>query len=170
MKKISFRSSMALTILVGCLCVANLSADEIKPRKVKTSDTISWRAHQDGLDVSGIDAEVINARLNLFNQTFTVKYRIRGQVRFIKGGWRPYINEAQYTERLVIDNLDPEKSHGDIEIVPIVKVKEDTQYRGEWLPFLIEFEKRVNAFKWGNNRYVLRSGLITSEFSVTQYK
>lgn len=156
--------SLALVVLL--LVVGNVDAQT----KVGMTRDITWRAYQSGLEVTNVSVEVLKANLHLFNHDFKARYLVQGQIRYEKGAWRPRIRQVHYTERLILENGDNKRGRGEIEIVPLVDVKKDKTYSGEWLPFSLQFNKWINTYTWGSNVYSIACGAITTSVSVIQKK
>lgn len=157
-----------LALILTLLFLATGQA--IAQTKVGVTRDITWRAYQSGLEVTNVSVDVLKANLHLFNNDFKVRYLVQGQVRYDKGAWRPRIRQVHYTERLILQDGDNRQGHGEIEIVPLVEVKEDHTYTGEWLPFTLRFDKWIQTYTWGSNIYSVVCGTVTTDVSVIQKK
>lgn len=83
---------------------------------------------------------------------------------------RPFVKQVHFNERLIIPTIFNDFRHGEIEIVPLVDVKQDASYTGTPLPFEACIEKVTQTFDWGRNNYIVTYGTIQTNFVVHQRK
>jgi len=140
-----------------------------RPRSdVRVTADIGWWSYQEELEVTALDVEVLEAPLNLFGNRALIRFRLRGQVWHSKGGWRPYIRETQISQRF--RSGEDGARFGDIEVTPIVGVKEDKLYHGEQIAFDYKVEQIVHTFQWGKNEFLVHSAGQERELELHQYK
>ena len=137
---------------------------------VRITSDITWRPYQNKLQVTNLDITILRSNLNLFNNRFLVRYRVSGQIRSETGPWRPFVKQVHLNERLIIPTISNDFRHGEIEIVPLVDVKQDASYTGTPLPFEACIEKVTQTFDWGRNNYIVTCGTIQTNFVVHQRK
>jgi len=70
-----------------------------------------------------------------------------------KNGWRPYIKSAFISERWISQPGNFKDNCADIQIIPIIGVKQDDKYTGELLEFKINIQDYLNTGGWGKNTY-----------------
>jgi hypothetical protein len=108
--------------------------------------------YQSGLVVKDMRVEVGTPHLNLFNDAATVTVRISGTAQVPKGGWRPEVLRVHVSERFVPAAIAPNRTV-EVEVTPIIDVKEDDSYKGGALPYALSFGYTLHAYDWGINHY-----------------
>ena len=128
--------------------------------------TCELTRYQGGVTITELTAEAVYPRLNLFNDRFLIRYRLKGAVS-AQAGRRPRIDQAQITSRFVARS---QASIADVLIVPIVGVTDDMGYTGELVPFNLKLEQIMPTMDWGTNEYDVRCLDHTAVVTVHQYK
>src|SRR5687768_16662817 len=100
------------------------------PREPKNQTEITynigWWSHQGGLTIDKLEIEVVDSRLNLFNNRSLISYTIEGKMTDDKN-WEPYLKKIHISERFPTDSS---RRTGMIELTPVVGVKENNEYTG----------------------------------------
>ena len=139
-----------------------------RPRSdVPVVDSIGWWPHQEVLCIDDLAVTVVDAPLNLFNNEALVRFQIKGRIAF-RTGWRPYINKVQLSQRL--SSASSTRPYGDLLLVPVVGVREDSKYTGDDVQFDVTVERLIESLDWGSNRYVVVAGSRRAEFILQQRK
>ncbi len=133
-----------------------------------TCELGSW-PYQGGLTITELTAEAVRPQLNLFNDRFLIRYRLKGAVK-AQVGWKPRIGQAQITGRLVSNRQNQEPAVADVLIVPIVEVTRDAGYTGELVRFDVKLEQITSTMDWGTNEYDVRCLDHNASVTVHQYK
>ncbi len=133
-----------------------------------TPDLGQWPS-QEGLIVTGLTAEAVNPRLNLFNGRFLIRYRLTGTIT-CREGTIPSLAQAQITHRLVARSLHGQPSIADVLLVPVVEVTSDRSYFNQPIPFTVKLEEIIQTVDWGDNRYEIRCLDKSATVSVQQGK
>ncbi len=129
---------------------------------------IGWWPYQEDMEVTSLKIKLLDSRLNLFNGRSLVSLAISGKMRTDKG-WRPYIKSVHISEQ-VIKGGNFAGCRREIRVTPLVGVREDNNYNGELLPFVITQELILFSMGWGKNRFTIISQDQNQEIEVIQKK
>ena len=157
-----------------------------RPRSdVPVIANIGFWPGQEHLRIDDLTVTVVDAPLNLFNSKALVRFRIKGSIANTND-WRPYIKKVQISQRAATTQsiatvlttqphggllLAPrDLKYGDLLLVPIVDVRQDSKYTGEEVSFDIKVEQLIETLRWGSNRYVVVAGDKQTEFTLDQSK
>lgn len=163
-KKILIIISIIVTILLVTLFTLKVSGffdwlylyslEYRRKPKINTpiSYKIDWWGYQDGLTIDSFELEIVESKLNLFNNKAIIKYKIEGKMKLHKV-LKPYIENIYINERFI--ERDGEKV---VELIvqPIVSQRNDKKYGGETIHFEVENEHLLNTYRWGKNHYIFR--------------
>ena len=139
-----------------------------RPKKqIETTYEIGWWAHQRDLSVAQFSVNIIDSRLNLFNNKSLLSYTIGGTLTGTKS-WKPYLNKIHLSERYV--NFGTDSVQGIIEITPVISVKENNAYEGEALPFHVTNELIIESSSWGKNKFLFKCVDHETDIELTQRK
>jgi hypothetical protein len=127
-----------------------------------TSDLGSWWGLTRNVQIEDLQVEVVDARLGLFNDRALVRFRLIGNVTHESDGWRPYISAFQMSQRLRFETTS--RPFSDIELLPVVALREDKGYSREKIHFDVAIEKHIEALNWGATRYTVVAGDRIAEF------
>lgn len=110
---------------------------------------VGWWSNQDALSIDSLQIEIVESKLNLFNDKSLIAYKISGQLAHQKD-WQRVIKEVHISERVNLDTT----LHCDriIELTPVVKSKESKTLDGEMERFQLRNEHTIVSNHWGINR------------------
>lgn len=129
---------------------------------------IGWySSSQNGLSVRNLEAQIVFDKLNLFNSTAVVEYRMEGTLTN-RPQRRPYIKSVHISERWEspLDGSQPPTAT--VIVTPIVTTKTDESYKGEVIRFNIKVQDYLKSGGWGLNQYLISSQ--TQEARVELYQ
>lgn len=153
----------ALVLAIGLLilvCVADTLyrfnfISSTQPRKPKIEIPVTynigfgWGYNQDTMQIDNSKVDVVERRLNWFNKKLLLSNTATGQLRH-EGSWKPVIKGVHISERVrpkdAAQIIDAE-----IQITPIVGVKEDKSTNGETINSEFTKEHTVESMHWGKN-------------------
>jgi hypothetical protein len=135
-------------ILIVLMCVI---APAFGAGSAITYSVGAW-PYQSGLVVKNMHVDTTNIHLSPLSDIAVVTIRISGTATFPQGGWRPEVVQAHVSERFVPSATDP-KRVVEVEITPIIDVKEDNDYKGRALPYSLSFSYTLHTYDWGVNRF-----------------
>jgi hypothetical protein len=128
-----------------------------KPKSdVKIVYKIAWWAYQKCLTVDKLETKVLNNKLNLFNSRALVEYSISGNLKYRKG-WKPFIKSVFISERWMPPRQNSPGYRGDIQLIPLVGVKQDDNYNEEKTQFTVKVQDYLHSGGWGKNIYYITS-------------
>nr|WP_321411237.1 hypothetical protein [uncultured Carboxylicivirga sp.] len=138
-----------------------LFAEPRNPKiEIKETYQIGWWSYQESLRIDSFKVELVESKLNLFNNKSLVKYTVKGIISH-EGHWKPFIENVHVSQRLIrkynrelhpyLDTDTVQIPEAIIEITPIIKVTNDKTYNGEELKFEFSNEIKLESFHWGNN-------------------
>lgn len=168
-QKISMKLSRAIgVVLVGFLPTGCLKHVLPLPRSdvPMITDIGPWCSSASDAQIDDLQITVVDARLNLFNETALVRFRLSGTLAH--NGFKPYVRSVQMSQRFKFDATS--EPCGDIQLVPVIGFKEDKHYANERIPFDLKIERYIKTMDWGKNRYVVTAGNKTAEFVLFQAK
>lgn len=123
----------------------------------------SW-AYQDALHVAGMDVELVGGQPGKASGDAVIRFRLHGSLVSARRGWRPRIDVVHISQRFVQD-ANGEQA-GEIELTPVVQVAKDAAYMGEPQALDLRVDETVSAYRWGQNRYIVRCGTIEKELQL----
>jgi len=110
---------------------------------------LGWWTDQKALTIDSLNVQIVESKLNLFNNKSLISYRIAGRLTF-KGHWQPIINEVHISERINMDSTLP--FDRTIEITPVVVDKETKKVNSGVDKFEFVNEHTINSNHWGLNK------------------
>jgi hypothetical protein len=129
----------------------NILSTEPRNAKLEIPITynIDWWSDQKALVVDSLKVDIVESKLNLFNRKSLISYKVSGRLNY-EGHWQPIIVEVHISERI---NLDTTLQYDRIiEIIPIIKDKENKNSNGGSDKFEFKNEHLINSNQWGINR------------------
>lgn len=125
-----------------------------RPKKqIETTYEIGWWAYKQGLHIDQFKVDVLDSRLNLFNNKSLVSYTITGTLTAAKT-WKPDVYKIHLSERY--SNFGTDSAQAVIEITPVITVKENNKYNGEVIPFHVTNELIIESSGWGTNKLLFK--------------
>ena len=127
-----------------------LSSEPRRPRlEIPVTYNIGFWSNQETLSIDCLNIEIIESKLNLFNNKSLISYKVSGELNY-EGHWQPQIEEVHISERLNNDTT----LHFDriIEITPVIKNKENKKRNGGSDKFEFKNEHTITSNHWGINR------------------
>jgi len=118
-------------------------------REIPITYNVGWWTNQEAISVDSLKIEIVESKLNLFNNQSLIAYEVSGQLTN-KQGWKASIKEVHISERINLDTA----LHCDriIEITPIVKFKEHEKLEILSERFKFRNEHTIVSNHWGINR------------------
>ena len=137
---------------------------------------LGWWPHQDMLEITSFEVQVVKSHLNLLNSISLISYTVKGYLH--KGGaGEPYIKFAHHSEQLLgIQSEFSEETdtaisaHAHIQITPIVHVRNERDTIAESISFEFTNEYKLKSLRWGNNCFQFSCGGINKIIHLTQCK
>lgn len=110
---------------------------------------VGWWSSQEALSIDSLKIEIVESKLNLFNEKSLIAYEISGELAN-KQDWKASIKEVHISERVNTDTT----LHCDriIEITPVVKYKEHEKLKIKSERFKFRNEHTIVSNHWGINR------------------
>lgn len=127
-----------------------LSNEPRSPKiEIPVTYNISWWAYQENLIIENFKIEIVESKLNLFNNKSLIAYTIKGKMKYEKQ-WKSYIGKIHISERLNKDST--QNINRIIELTPIVRVKNNKNANGGVEEFEFKNEFIITSGNWGMNR------------------
>ena len=163
------RANAILICITVAACCGCLGPNVQKPHSdVPVVSRIGWWAYQEGLTVTNLSVEVVDAPLQLFNYKALVRMHIAGTLHY-EARWRPYIKQVHMGERFEPSNTN-DMPVADFLVTPVVGVRQDRTYGGETNSFETKAETYFQTFGWGQNPYQIRCAGFHRHMTLTQMK
>ncbi len=128
-----------------------------------------WSSSQNGLSVRNLETNIIFDKLNLFNNTAVIEYKIRGTITN-RPQRRPYIKSVHISERWESPYESNTTPTATIIVTPIVTTKTDESYKGEVIKFNIKVQDYLKSGDWGVNQYFVASQTQENRIELYQRK
>jgi len=161
--------------------ISLILSSEPRDPKLEIAETyqIGWWSNQESMTIDSFEVEMVENKLNLFNDKSLISYKVKGKLKSDKN-WKPYIKKIHISQRFIrVYNRDlhpyletdtakiPEAI---IEITPVIKVKKDENYSGELIDFEFINEIKLESFHWGNNWVRFKCGAKNEDLILKQRK
>lgn len=112
----------------------------------------SW-SYFDAITLEKFSAEIIEKKLNLFNNHIIMEYSFKGYIDGTKN-WKPYISAVHIGQtRQKIDN----ELKTIIYLTPIVRTKKDENYKGDKISFDIKVKDNLTTNNWDKNIFYFKA-------------
>lgn len=140
---------LMFSLVCFCGCDILNSSPRNPNHEVPITYNIGWWPYQKDLKIEGLDIEILESELNLFNSKSLIAYKISGHL-FSSKNWEANIEQIHIAEYLNKDTIDDSYDRV-IEITPVVKVSENKKQKEEFKPFTVYNEHTVTSNSWGIN-------------------
>ena len=148
-----------------------LNAGPPSPKSdVPLTYSLGWWGDQEHLSVTSLKCEIVESKLNLFNNKSLFRYTISGFLANLNGHFKPYISKVHISERYVRYEKEKYIYEGEITLTPVVSTKSDDSYKGQSINFSIKVEEVIESAGWGKNVYVIRCGNLVDSIFTQQRK
>jgi hypothetical protein len=145
-----------------------ITAEPRNPKnEINETFQIGWWSYQESLVIDSFKVELVESKLNLFNNKSLIRYRLKGKL-IHDTPWQPYIKTVHISQRFIrkynrnlhpyLDTDTTKMPEAIIEITPVVKVKENQYYKGDSVDVEFTNEIKLESFHWGNNWVRLQCG------------
>jgi len=164
--------------IISSFLFADLYPREPK-NQIEVVNDIGWWANQKELRIVDFSVKVIESKLNLFNAFSLISYTIKGELKG-NNNWRPFIGNVHASERFIriynrelhpyLDKDTAKIPEAMIEITPVVRTKEDKNYKGESVMFQFTNELKLESFHFGNNWIRFQCDSLERDLILQQFK
>jgi hypothetical protein len=145
-------------------------------REVPVIYQIGWWAHQEILQVTSFEVEIVKSNLNLFNSISLIRYTVKGTLNH-QGGSIPYIRAVHHSEQLVHavsvfsdEDSDSIPVHANIQLTPIAAFKDLKKRVTGPVSFEFSNEYKIKSLRWGQNRFKFSCAGIERTIYLSQRK
>ena len=159
-----------ILIVLGIILVSynKLNFKRKLKREIPITYNIGWWSNQKILTIEKFTVDIIESKLNLFNNKTLISYTITGQLKY-DHYWKPYIKEVHLSERVLITDI-AQDIDAVIEITPVVAVKNDKSKKDGEISFGFKNEHIINSMHWRTNKIKLICGTHEKTIKVYQLK